>query len=264
MFSKIFSSLLLVSTLTAGVASKPIPKSRLPGLSSRTFPLSFDNWGGFSSLDNFDNFYGSGNFDGSQHSSQVIVNQVVCHTQQIEIIQQRLVVLQEMAKRIITEQVCDVETQVIVFQQYYSSLGSFSHDIRHSSGNHVGYDSSISSHFGSMVSSDGSLSYNDWGFTGQSVGSNTVIQSGSNWVDSMSPMSVSNAYSAAWGAFTSLHPNYAPADFGSTGAPSAAPSGGLSFSVVPSGSVPSNVAAVVPTTAVAPANGTVVVSTSTA
>lgn len=61
---------------------------------------SFNNWGGHASLNNFDNFYGSDNFDGS-HFSQTVVheNQVVCHTEQIEIIQQRLVVLQEMAKR---------------------------------------------------------------------------------------------------------------------------------------------------------------------
>lgn len=51
-------------------------------------------------MDHFDDFYGSDNFDGSQ-STQVIVHeqQVVCHTEQIELIQQRLVVLQEMAKR---------------------------------------------------------------------------------------------------------------------------------------------------------------------
>ncbi|KAG6909122.1 hypothetical protein DXG01_001874 [Tephrocybe rancida] len=215
MFSKIFASLLLVSTLAAGVASKPVPKDRL-ALSRRTGSQSFNHWGGFSSMDNFDNFYGSGNFDGSQHSSQTVVDHLVCHTQQIEIVQQRLVVLQEMARRIITEQICDVETQVIVFEQHHSSLGGFSHDLRHNSGHQVGYDSNIASHFGSIVNSDGSLSNNDWGFTGNDVGSHTVIQTGSNWVDSSSPSSVSNAYNAAFGAYSSLHPEYLPSDFGSS------------------------------------------------
>jgi hypothetical protein len=49
---------------------------------------------------NFDNFYGAGNFDGSQNPQTVItVQETVCHTQSVEIIQQRLLVLQEMAKK---------------------------------------------------------------------------------------------------------------------------------------------------------------------
>lgn len=51
-------------------------------------------------MSNFDGFYGSGNFDGS--SNQIIVEQqeeVVCHSVEIEIVQQKLVILQEIAKR---------------------------------------------------------------------------------------------------------------------------------------------------------------------
>lgn len=119
--------------------------------------VSFNGWGGFHSLDNFDNFYGSDNFDSSVHFSQTIVNEqeVVCHSQQIEIIQQRLVVIQELAKRsvilavpatppsldthaadsrIISEQICEVETQTVVFQQFHASLGLFQGDLRHFSG----------------------------------------------------------------------------------------------------------------------------------
>jgi len=136
MFSKIVTSLLLVSGLTASVTAKPVRVNR--GLALRTSP-SFNNWGGHASLSNFDNFYGVDNFDGS-HFSQSVVETVeheqtlVCHTEQIEVIQQRLVVLQEMAKRIITEQICEVETQTIVFEQFHSSLGGFSSDLRRSSG----------------------------------------------------------------------------------------------------------------------------------
>jgi len=157
-------------------------------------------------LDHFDDFYGSDNFDGS-HSTQVIVHdqQLVCHTEQIEIIQQRLVILQEMAKRIITEQICEVETQTIVFEQFHSGLGSFSHDLRRNSGHQVGYDHNIASHFGSIIGSDGSLSSQDFGFSGHDVGSQTVVVGGSNWNDQTSPATVNDAFSQARDAYFSLH-----------------------------------------------------------
>jgi len=208
MFSKIVTSLLLVSGLTASVTAKPVRVNR--GLALRTSP-SFNNWGGHASLSNFDNFYGVDNFDGS-HFSQSVVETVeheqtlVCHTEQIEVIQQRLVVLQEMAKRIITEQICEVETQTIVFEQFHSSLGGFSSDLRRSSGHQVGYDQGITSHFGSIVGSDGSLSSNDLGFSGHDVGSQTVVVGGSNWNDATSPASVGSAFSDAHSAYLSLHP----------------------------------------------------------
>ena len=51
-------------------------------------------------MSNFDSFYGSDNFSG-EISKTVIIKQeeVVCHSETITIIQQRLLVLQEMAKR---------------------------------------------------------------------------------------------------------------------------------------------------------------------
>ncbi|GLB38348.1 hypothetical protein LshimejAT787_0502130 [Lyophyllum shimeji] len=233
MFSKIFTSLLLVAALTAGVVAKPVPKNRL-SMSRRTDSHSLSSWGGISSLDGFDNFYGVGNYDGSQHFSQTIIQekQLVCHRQQIEIIQQRLVVLQEMAKKIITETVCEVETQTIVFEQFHSGLGSFSHDLRRLSGHQVGYDSNIVSHFSNMVNSDGSLNLDNWGFNGQDVGGHTVVVSGNNWVNSSSPVSVSNAYNAARDAYLSLHPEIS----------STSPSSVIPTNVVPVPStvVPSN------------------------
>lgn len=60
----------------------------------------FNNYGG--SLSGFDNFYGSDNFDNSHFSESsltVVEKEVVCHSQSVEIIQQRLLVLQEMAKQ---------------------------------------------------------------------------------------------------------------------------------------------------------------------
>lgn len=71
-----------------------------PAPSSSAAP-SFNNYDGISTMSNFDNFYGSGDFSGSHTSQTVIVqkDEVVCHSVQVEIIQQKLVILQEMAKR---------------------------------------------------------------------------------------------------------------------------------------------------------------------
>ncbi|KAJ7459904.1 hypothetical protein FB451DRAFT_1271936 [Mycena latifolia] len=203
MFAKFAAPFAALSALATGVMASPLAYRSNNALAARdgSSGFSFDNWGGFSSLNDFDSFYGSSDF--SHHNfNQVVVKQdseLVCHSETVVIIQQRLAVLQEMAKKIITEQICDVETQTIVFQQYYASLGGFSHDLTRSSGRHAGYDNSIVSHYGSLYNSDGSLSNYDFGFSGSDIGSNYYVPT-SNWVDSSSPSSVGNAYAAAQGA----------------------------------------------------------------
>jgi len=192
MFAK-FSALFVASTLVSGVMSAPAYKNALAARGQ-----SFDNWDGISSLSGFDNFYGSDDF--SHHNfNQVVVDQssdLVCHSEQVTIIQQRLAVLQEMAKKIITEQICEVETQTVVFQQYYASLGGFSGDLTRNSGRYVGYDSNVVSHYSDFYNSDGSLSNYDFGFSGSDIGSSYYVPS-SNWNSNTSPSSVGSAYQAA-------------------------------------------------------------------
>ncbi|KAF5385720.1 hypothetical protein D9757_005493 [Collybiopsis confluens] len=208
MFAKI-ATLLSVSAFAGSALAAPLNPSFNPASQSlnRRY-MSFDGWHGISSLSGFDNFYGSDNFSG-EISSEVSVNVeeqeqvVVCQSLSVEVIQQKLLVLQEMAKRIITEQICDVETQTIVFQQYISSSTHFSSDIMHSSSVSPGYDSSIVSHYGDLVNSDGSLSTSDLGFSGSDVGQSYVVPSGSNWNPSSSPASVQAAFSAAQSASSS-------------------------------------------------------------
>ncbi|KAF4604550.1 hypothetical protein EYR40_003324 [Pleurotus pulmonarius] len=203
MFTKIAITL---AALVSGVMSTPVQYGSGSALVSRGgHAISFNNWGGHKSLNHFDNFYGVDNFDASVHIKQVVEQKevVVCHTQAIEIIQQRLVVLQEMAKRIITEQVCEVETQTIVFQQFHASFNNFDHDLRRISGHQVGYDSNIVNHFSDIIGHDGSLSSHDFGFSGRDVGSHTVVVGGHNWDDSRSPRSVGLAYNAARSAISS-------------------------------------------------------------
>ncbi|PPQ65851.1 hypothetical protein CVT26_000785 [Gymnopilus dilepis] len=202
MFSKLCKIAAVASALVAGVVAKPLPPATL---AARGFGgvRSFDNWGGFSSLSGFDNFFGVDNFVGSI-SEQTVVEQdqeLVCHSESIEIIQQRLLVIQEMAKRIISEQVCEVETQTIAFEQFHASVGHFRDDIRRISGHHVGFDVGIASHVNDFFEEDGSLSTFDFGFTGHDLGRQTVVVGGSNWVAETSPASVGSAYSAARHAF---------------------------------------------------------------
>jgi len=192
MFAKLFT-FIAASAMVLSVVSTPV---------SLQSDSSFDNWGGISSLSGFDNFYGSDDFSGSSFNTTVIeqTQELVCHSESVEIIQQRLLVLQEMAKRIITEQICEVETQTIVFEQVTASLSSFSSDLLRKSGRSVGYDSGIASHYGDIQSSDGSLSNDDLGFSGHNLGSNYVSVQGSNWNPQSSPASVGAAYSAALSA----------------------------------------------------------------
>jgi hypothetical protein len=192
MFAKIFT-FIAASSMVLGVISTPV---------KRHSSSSFNNWGGISSLSGFDNFYGSDNFSGSSFSTTVVEQQqeLVCHSESVEIIQQRLLVLQEYAKRIITEQICEVETQTIVFQQFSSSFSSFGSDLSRHSGRSVGYDSAIAGHFGDLQSSDGSLTNYNLGFSGHDLGNSYVSVSGSNWNSQSSPSSVGAASSAAQSA----------------------------------------------------------------
>ncbi|KAF9477927.1 hypothetical protein BDN70DRAFT_78855 [Pholiota conissans] len=204
MFSKFASIVIVALSALSSVSAAALPTSS--DLVVRGGSHSFDNYGGFNSMSSFDNFYGSDNFDNSHFSESSITvvkeKELVCHSQSIEIIQQRLLVLQEMAKRIITEQVCEVETQTIVFEQFHSSMHGFSRDLRRFSGRGVGYDSAIASHFSNFYESDGSLSTSDFGFSGQDLGHSYVIPTGNNWSDSRSRSSVNSAYSAARSAVT--------------------------------------------------------------
>ncbi|KAJ3910520.1 hypothetical protein F5879DRAFT_226174 [Lentinula edodes] len=201
MFAKISFSLFVVSALAGSSFAAPF-NPQTQSLARRY--ISFNDWHGLSSLSGFDNFYGSENFSG-EISTQVVEQEqeVVCHSLSVKIIQQKLLVLQEMAKQIITEQICDVETQTIVFQQYISASSHFTSDIMHTSGISAGYDSSIVSHHSDLYSSDGSLSTSDLGFSGSDVGKSVIVPTGTNWNDSTSPSSVQAAYAAAQSAISS-------------------------------------------------------------
>ncbi|KAJ6531762.1 hypothetical protein B0H19DRAFT_1272960 [Mycena capillaripes] len=201
MFAKLALPLIAISAFATGVFSSPVSIPQKSAVSRRNHGhVSFNKWQGIQSLDNFDNFYGVDDFNGFNRDQTVVESQEVCHSVDITIIQQRLAVIQEMAKRIITEQICEVETQTIVFEQYYQSLGHFRGDLRRHSGHQVGYDRGISSHFGKIYNSDGSFCTDDWNFSGNDIGSQTVVIK-DNWDDQRSHSSVDSAFYTARNAY---------------------------------------------------------------
>jgi len=204
MFAKIAVPFVYITALAAGVMAAPT--ARAPVSIAKRSDHSFNNWQGHQSLNNFDNFYGADNFDGSRNQVTLIEeNKLVCRVQQVEIVQQRLVVLQELAKKIITETICEVESQTIVFEQWHSGLRGFGRDLRRQSGRQPGYDREIAGHFNKIYNDDGNFNFDNWGFSGRDVGKNHVTVGGSNWDDSRSFTSVNEAYRASRDAYNSIH-----------------------------------------------------------
>ncbi|KAL5486007.1 hypothetical protein ACEPAI_7051 [Sanghuangporus weigelae] len=206
MFAKsIFASAAVVAIGASGIMAKPVnfwPSAELARRTESSSVVSvpsFDNYLGLSQMSNFDDFFGGSNFDSSLNVQTIIEQreQVVCQTQEIEIVQQKLVILTEVMKRILLEQVCEVEVQTIVVQQASSIISSFSNEIGHLSSRSAGFDSNIAGLLGQIVNSDGSLSTSNLGFKGSEVGNNTVAVGGNNWDDSKSPDSVKKAQDMA-------------------------------------------------------------------
>jgi hypothetical protein len=204
MFAKYTAPLLAAAVLATTVFSSPLAVKEDQSLARRTDFPSFNYWGGHASLDHFDDFYGKENFDGS-HFNQVFVedHEIQCRTVSVQIVQQRLVVLQEMAKKIVTELVCDSETQIVTFEQFHASLGGFNRDLRRYSGYKPGYDAEIVKHYGDFYNYDGSWADHDYGFSGHDVGSHTVFVGGGNWHDETSHASCDAVYGLTKTAYTS-------------------------------------------------------------
>ncbi|KAJ7104187.1 hypothetical protein B0H15DRAFT_942193 [Mycena belliarum] len=205
---------LSILSLTSDVIAKPLSYRRDQALVLRNAPdlaiqardnssISFNNWNNISALQGFDNFNGQGNFNGRKNGQNIVVKEVQtqCQTVQINRVQQKLVILQEIAKRIITEQICDVQTQTIVLRQHNGALEVFRDDIqRKTVARQVGFDEQIASKLSTIVKDDGSLSADDSGFSGSDVGKNLVVPQGNNWNDASSPALVQAALDAATSA----------------------------------------------------------------
>lgn len=172
-------------------------------VSARTFgkSISFNNWHGISSLSGFDNFYGVENFSGS-FNQQIFAQKdvLVCHRQDITIIQQQIAILVENMKRVISQQVCEVETQTILLAQVQTHFSSFSEDVRHVSNRHVAFDHEIASHISNLYDGFGNFNVHDFGFSGHQIGQHSSFVLGSNWNPASSPALVSQAFGDAQSA----------------------------------------------------------------
>ncbi|KIM39865.1 hypothetical protein M413DRAFT_446788 [Hebeloma cylindrosporum] len=190
----LFSLTKALSLLVAasGVFASPLARNRRDtSLFSSVSNISFNNWGGLSSLAGFDDFFGIGNFDGFRNDRVLLVGQQhVCQRQRVSIIQQQLAIIQEVAKQVISQQICDVETQIVVFEQFRGGLRNFRSDLRRQSGHNVGFDASIAILALQLFNQDGTFSNKDFGFRGIDVGKNLRVPSGNNWDDSRSPQSI--------------------------------------------------------------------------
>ncbi|EJD35302.1 hypothetical protein AURDEDRAFT_117417 [Auricularia subglabra TFB-10046 SS5] len=164
-------------------------------------PFSFNNWGGLSSLNLFDDFFGVGNFDGRFNSLNFIVdefqqiNVLQCSVVDISFVQQNIAILIEVMKQLLLTQICDVETQIILASQFGSRWLSFIDDLRHISGRNVGFDSFIASQLQVVIASLGG-SHVDLGFLGSSIGSQLQFVS-SNFNQDFQLSRLQSAWSAA-------------------------------------------------------------------
>jgi len=169
-----------------------------PPASGNQPDVSFNDMTQIPSLSHFDDFFGKDNFNGNKND-QVVIQEKTVQCKQIEVtqIQQRLAVLREMVKKVIVQQVCEVEVQTLVLKQFQSGVEAFSEDVRHTSVKQVSFDESITSLFSNLQDSLGNLSSGDLGFSGSSIGNSSIIANGSNWNDKTSPASVGAVYNAS-------------------------------------------------------------------
>jgi hypothetical protein len=195
-----FSTLISFAALALAVSAAPTKRTDhisnfTPnhGVPTSLNHIAFNNWGGFNSLNRFDDFYGIDNFSGHHNNRVFVQKDLVCKEVDITIIQQQLSVVQEFAKRIVTQQICEVEVQTIVWSQFISGFSGFGQDIRRISGRPIGFDHKVASHIGNLVDDRGEFNNIDFGFNGIDIGSN-LVGFGDNWVNGQSEFSVGNAF----------------------------------------------------------------------
>jgi len=212
-----------VASRQLGSAPGPVPVTVAPPSSSVSVnpgftPMSFNGWGGFSSLDNFDSFFGASDFCGSETVQTVVqTEEVVCESVDITVIQQQLSIISEFAKRLVTTEICQVEVQTIVWSQFVAGFSSFSSDIRRESSRSIGFDSVIASHISSLVDENDVINTSDFGFSGSDIGSNLICPSGSNWIEGSSETSVQSAFVASQIATIQSSASFSSSSIGSFG-----------------------------------------------
>jgi len=168
--------------------------------STALVPVSLDNWGGFSVLSNFDSFFGVDDFCGLDNAQVLLEQELVCglgtgtSISSIDVVQQQLAILSQVAQQMILTELCEVEVQMIAYQQFLLGLSGFSNELLRFNGLQPSFDSSIAGLGSSLFLPDGSLNQN-FSFSGVNIGQNSQTVS-SNW-NNQSLQSVQNALAQA-------------------------------------------------------------------
>ncbi|KAF8733992.1 hypothetical protein RHS02_07282, partial [Rhizoctonia solani] len=152
----------------------------------------------------FDDFFGVGNFAGNLNQVTIIEQQqqLVCRSIDLIRVRQQLAVIQEFAKQIILQQICEVEIQTVIIQQLNSQFVNFGRNVRRVDGGGIvpSFDIVVAqkiTEITQVISRGGNLADLNLGFLGSDIGHNSVRIGGSNWNDTSSPRSVGDAYQAA-------------------------------------------------------------------
>lgn len=216
----LFRTAVTVAAILGAASASPVRRSFNKGPAKRQFSsstlsslnieaqstsISFNSFDSLSSFSNFDSFFGVDDFSGIENEIVLLnteQNLLACQeTIEASIIQQELAVMQEAIKQVLLEQVCDVEAQAVLFQQFISGLSTFSVDLLRQDGSFPSFDQSISSLLPQLIlfgQNNEFLGFQaqDLGFLGSDIGLNSVLVA-SNWNFDSSPASVGNALGQA-------------------------------------------------------------------
>jgi hypothetical protein len=204
-FFKVAAHFILGAVLATGAISTPVPLTDGTGLSSRSQAFPFNGYGGFQSINGFDDFFGAENFIGNKNEKIFLPDQGSCRSSNnIGNIQQQLFVFQELIKKLILEEICEVEVQIIIIQQFTGGFQAFEQDLFRSNGQEPGFDREIAK-FGSQLSFDaeGKFNIQDFGFNGGDIGKNIIIIINDNYDSDSSPQSIKNAFDISESAIQS-------------------------------------------------------------
>jgi len=191
-FSKVAAHFVLGAILATGAISKPVPQQT--DLQSRSEAFPFNGYGGFQSLQGFDDFFGADNFLGNKNEKIILPDQFSCQSSDINKVQQQLFIFQENIKKLVLEHICEVEVQIIILQQFTGGFDNFFNDLNRFNGQQPGFDKEISKFGNQIFDVDGGFKDQDFGFNGKDIGKNIIIIINDNWDDDRSPESAKSAF----------------------------------------------------------------------
>jgi len=195
-FSKVAAHFVMGAILATGAISTPVPQTHQTGLQSRSQAFPFNGYQGFQSLNGFDDFFGADNFIGNKNEKIFLPEQGSCRSSNsIDKIQKQLFIFQELIKKLILEEICEVEVQIIIIQQFTGGFDAFANDLFRFNGQEPGFDQEIAK-FGNELSFDaeGKFNLQDFGFNGSDIGKNIIIIINDNYDSDNSPESIKSAF----------------------------------------------------------------------